>query len=143
MTSRTSFGASAARESRFEASCQGSLAASLAGAAVGAPAGGSGDYDGAASRAYYAVFHAFSALFADEDRTFVKHSQLEAAVHRDLVRGGRMDAAIGKAFSTLREYRARGDYGGQQHVNEAAARLAVRCAAQVLEAIQRLGRGFE
>lgn len=55
------------------------------------------DYDGAASRAYYAAFHAFSALFASEDRTFVKHSQLEAAVHRDLVREGRMEAAVGKA----------------------------------------------
>lgn len=101
------------------------------------------DYDGAASRAYYAAFHAFSALFANEGLTFVKHSQLEAAVHRDLVRIGRLDAAIGKAFSTLREYRARGDYGGQQHVNEAAGRLAVVCAAQVLEAIRRLEPSFD
>lgn len=101
-----------------------------------------GDYDGAASRAYYAAFHAFSALLATGEQTFVKHSQLEAAVHRDLVREGRIDASLGKAFSTLREYRARGDYGGQQHVNEATAMVAVRRAAEVIAAVQQLDDRF-
>ena len=101
-----------------------------------------GDHDGAASRAYYAAFHALSALLATEGRTFTRHTHLEAAVHRDLVREGRVDASIGKAFSTLREYRARGDYGGQQHINEPAAQLAVRCAAQIVEAVQKVDDRF-
>jgi uncharacterized protein (UPF0332 family) len=48
-----------------------------------------GGFDSAASRAYYAAFHAASALFALEGRTFTKHSALEAAVHRDLVKAER------------------------------------------------------
>jgi len=36
--------------------------------------------DNAASRAYYAAFYAVSALFAMEERTFNKHSAVEAAV---------------------------------------------------------------
>ena len=48
-----------------------------------------GGFDGAASRAYYAAFHAVTALFALEGRIFAKHSALEAAVHRDLVKPGR------------------------------------------------------
>ena len=44
--------------------------------------------DGVVSRAYYAVFHAVTALFALEGRAFTKHSALEAAVHRDLVKAG-------------------------------------------------------
>lgn len=48
-------------------------------------------FDSAVSRAYYAAFHAVTALFALEGRTFTKHSALEAAVHRDLVKGGQMD----------------------------------------------------
>ena len=42
------------------------------------------DADAASSRAYYAAFYAVSALFANEKRSFRKHTELEAAVHRDL-----------------------------------------------------------
>ena len=47
------------------------------------------DPDSAASRAYYAAFYAVSALFALEGRSFNKHTALESAVHRDLVRTGK------------------------------------------------------
>ena len=46
------------------------------------------DSDAAASRAYYAAFYAVSASFALTDRFFRRHSAIEAAVHRDLVKGG-------------------------------------------------------
>jgi uncharacterized protein (UPF0332 family) len=48
-----------------------------------------GGFDGAASRAYYAAFHAVTALFALDGRIFTKHAALEAAVHRDLVKAGK------------------------------------------------------
>lgn len=51
-----------------------------------------GGFDSAASRSYYAAFHAVTALFAVEDRAFTKHSALEAAVHRDLVKAGSQSA---------------------------------------------------
>ena len=41
--------------------------------------------DAAASRAYYAAFYAVSALFALKERSFAKHSGVEAALHRELV----------------------------------------------------------
>ena len=47
-----------------------------------------GDSDSAASRAYYAAFHAVTALFAGRRQTFAKHAGLRAAIHRDLVRTG-------------------------------------------------------
>lgn len=50
-----------------------------------------GGFDSAASRAYYAIVHALTALFALESRTFTKHSALEAAVHRDLVKAGHQE----------------------------------------------------
>ena len=40
----------------------------------------------AASKAYYAAFHAVSALFAIEGKTFSKHSAIESAVHRELIK---------------------------------------------------------
>ena len=62
-----------------------------------------GGFDGAASRAYYAAFHAVTALFALDDRMFAKHSALEAAVHRDLVKAGRWPADLGRDFRFLRQ----------------------------------------
>jgi uncharacterized protein (UPF0332 family) len=57
------------------------------------------DPDAAASRAYYAAFHAVSALFALQGKTFTKHRALEAAVHRDLVRTQMWAVDLGAAFS--------------------------------------------
>jgi uncharacterized protein (UPF0332 family) len=49
---------------------------------------GLGFFDAAASRSYYAAFSAVSALFSARGLTFRKHSQIESAVHRDLVHAG-------------------------------------------------------
>ena len=70
-------------------------------------------FDSAASRAYYAAFHAVSALFALERRTFTKHSALEAAVHRDLVKAGRWSSDLGRDFSFCVDVRGVGDYGSK------------------------------
>ena len=69
-------------------------------------------FDGAASRAYYAAFHAVSALFALEGRIFAKHSAIEAAVHRDLVKTGRWPSALGREFSFCRVAWRRGLWDG-------------------------------
>ena len=50
------------------------------------------DPDSAASRAYYAAFHAVTVLFKFEGRDFQRHTALEAAVHRDLVKAGKWPA---------------------------------------------------
>lgn len=94
------------------------------------------DHDGTASRAYYAAFHALSAAFSLEGVQHTKHSQLEAAVHRDLIRSGRFDVSVGKALSTLRDFRARGDYGGKDHVTLEAATKAIEAARLVLDAVR-------
>jgi uncharacterized protein (UPF0332 family) len=93
------------------------------------------DPDTAASRAYYAAFYAASAHFALQDRTFDKHTALEAAVHRDLVHSGLWPQELGAAYSRLMQLRARGDYGGAQHVSTKDAEQAVRFATEILRAV--------
>lgn len=92
------------------------------------------DPDGAASRAYYAAFYAISALFAAEDKTFRRHSQMEAAVHRDLVKTGRFDEGLGAAYSKLQSRRITGDYGGEVHVSSDEADAAI--ASAILEKVE-------
>ncbi|HEY3359346.1 MAG TPA: HEPN domain-containing protein [Polyangia bacterium] len=94
------------------------------------------DPDACASRAYYAAFYAMSALFALRGKTFTKHTALEAAVHRDLVRGEHWPPATGADYTALQALRTTGDYGGKLHVRERDAAEAVAAAERILEAVR-------
>jgi uncharacterized protein (UPF0332 family) len=96
------------------------------------------DPDSAASRAYYAAFYAVGTLFAFEGRTFRKHTAIEAAVHRDLVKAGRCSQEVGAAFSSLSKARAVADYGSGVHMTAADAREAVARATSILEAVRKM-----
>jgi uncharacterized protein (UPF0332 family) len=94
------------------------------------------DPDAAASRAYYAAFHAVSALLALQGQSFRKHTAVERAVHRDLVKTGRWPPEVGAAFSWLANLRYTGDYGGETHVQTSEALEAVEKATLILEAVR-------
>ena len=99
--------------------------------------------DAAASRAYYAAFYAVSALFALEDKEFGKHSQVRAAVHRDLVKAGRWPTERGEDYSFLLRLRETGDYGGSQHVSADEATEAVATAKRITELVLETHPEFE
>lgn len=67
-------------------------------------------FDFAVNRPYYACFYAASAVLLAMGRKFVKHSGLRAAVHKDLVKAGRLTARWGKAFDRIFENRQFADY---------------------------------
>ena len=94
------------------------------------------DPDASASRAYYAAFHGISAFFALRQQTFTKHTAVESAVHRDLVKPGLWPVEVGAAFSWLASLRYTGDYGGQEHVLPEDARVAVERARLILETVR-------
>ena len=115
-------------------------ARSLASAAMVAQS----DPDSAASRAYYAVFHAATAVFALEGKSFAKHSAVRAAVHRDLVGAGLIPVTAGQSYNELMDMRELGDYGGLSGVSVQDAESAVAQARQLIEVLrplyeQRLG----
>jgi uncharacterized protein (UPF0332 family) len=91
----------------------------------------------AASRAYYAAFYAISALFALENRAFRKHTAVRAALHRDLIRAGRLPPEIGHAYDYLMDARDDADYGEVSIVSREEARLAIEKAAGILEAVRK------
>ena len=94
------------------------------------------DPDAAASRAYYAAFYAVSALFTAEGRHFTRHSGVEAAVHRDLVKSGRLPEPFGERYSALCNTRMTGDYGGPERLTPAEAQQAADQAGAILDAIR-------
>lgn len=95
------------------------------------------DPDGAASRAYYSAFNAVSALFALDGKSFKKHSAIDSAVHRDLVKTGRWPVELGKTFSSLLEARTTGDYGEDLHIPEDKVREILQSARRILEAVHK------
>jgi uncharacterized protein (UPF0332 family) len=63
------------------------------------------------NRAYYACFHAATAVFVARDRRFRKHRGLIKAVHEDLVAEGFLAAEQAVAFEGLYAQRLDADYG--------------------------------
>ncbi len=94
--------------------------------------------DSAAPSAYYGAFYAVSAHFALDGRTFRKHSAVQAAVHRDLVKGEGWPAHLGRAYSRLNELRDVGHYGGTKHVTPEEAGRAIEMAREILQAVADL-----
>jgi uncharacterized protein (UPF0332 family) len=91
--------------------------------------------DGSANRAYYAAFHAASALFALEGRFFTRHSALESAIHTELVHKGRWDKELGALYTDLHKLRNIGDYGDLRHVSSEEAAVAVAAAIRILQTV--------
>lgn len=64
----------------------------------------------AVNRAYYACFYSVSALLLKDGRKFVKHSGVRSALHRHLVKTGKVSTAWGRFYDRIFENRQRGDY---------------------------------
>jgi uncharacterized protein (UPF0332 family) len=99
------------------------------------------DPDTSASCAYYAAFYAVSALLALEGKEFTRHSAVESAVHRDLVKPGIWPVELGSAYTRLSEARNTADYGANRHVPPDDAHEAVRAAERILRAVSQGKQG--
>jgi len=69
-----------------------------------------GLYQNAVRDTYFACFHAFTALLFKDGKSFKKHREVRAMLHRDYVRSGRIEAAWGKHYDWLFDNRQKADY---------------------------------
>ena len=60
--------------------------------------------------AYFACFHAFSAVLIKAGRTFRKHSEVRSILHRDYVKTKKMAIEWGKHYDWLFDNRQKADY---------------------------------
>lgn len=97
-----------------------------------------GHYDFSASRSYYAVFYASSALLLSKEFEFGKHSGVIAAIHQQFIKTGKIDKSFGKNLNWLFELRSIGDYGVILHVGKDESKEAIKIAKSYLEVIKRL-----
>jgi uncharacterized protein (UPF0332 family) len=92
------------------------------------------DPESATSRAYYAAFHALTALFALRGQSFNKHAALRGALHKDLIKSGEWPIELGKDYDFLTDLREMSDYGDVARVSERDARRGVEAAQRIIAA---------
>jgi len=64
----------------------------------------------AVNRGYYACFYSASAVLLREGEKFSKHTGVRAAVHRSLIKTGKIDSSWGRFYDLIFNSRQRGDY---------------------------------
>ena len=60
--------------------------------------------------AYFACFHAFSAVLLKNGKSFRKHKEVRSALHRDYVKPKKIGTEWGKHFDWLFDNRQKADY---------------------------------
>lgn len=90
----------------------------------------------AASRAYYAAFHAISALHLSRGNTFSSHSQLIGRFNKDYVRTGLFPPEFTRIMARLFEDRQSGDYDIAPSITQDEARQDVNDARKIVEGIR-------
>jgi uncharacterized protein (UPF0332 family) len=93
--------------------------------------------DSAASRAYYAAFHAIQALLRSIDQTYSKHSEVISAFHREFVKTGIFPRRFGKALTRMMRHREIGDYSYILELDPDQVREDVQNAREILDSICR------
>ncbi len=92
--------------------------------------------DDAASRAYYAAFHAVSALHLADGNAFSSHAQLIGRFNKDFVRTERMPAVFAKILTRLFQDRQLDDYGAPASISPGQAQQDIDDARQLIAAIR-------
>ncbi len=103
-------------------------------------------FDDAISRAYYAMFHAASAVLLTEGISVDSHSALKAMFGLHLVETGRIARQYGKWLSRLKDDRENGDYDIYTDFSVGEAGEALQIAERFLSEMKRFLRdtaGFE
>ena len=96
-----------------------------------------GEYEDAVSRAYYAVFHAISAVLLSKGLTFSKHAQVIGAFNKEFIKTGVFPKDFTKILTRLYEDRQTGDYSYTEFPDEETTAQDIEDAQRVLSACKK------
>ena len=97
-----------------------------------------GYFDDAASRAYYAAFHAVSAALGAKGLAYSSHGQTLGAFNREFVQTGLLDPVAFRRLQTLFTSRQTGDYDASSSISRSQAEQSVSDAQWLIAECQRL-----
>ena len=93
-------------------------------------------YDDSISRAYYAVFHAVSAVLLSKGFHFSTHSQVIGNFNKEFVKTGIFPQSFTKIVQRLFEERQIGDYDIESEITINEAKQSINDAAEIINAIK-------
>ena len=96
----------------------------------------SGHYDDAASRAYYAAFHAISAALYAKGLSFSSHSQTIGAFNREFVKTALYPVGFGEKIQKLFDDRQTGDYDIASPIDGETADEDIAIAEDILGKVE-------
>lgn len=92
-----------------------------------------GFYGEVSSRAYYAVFHAISAVLASQGQTFSSHAQVIGAFNKEFVKTAVFSADTTRKLQRLFEDRQISDYDCTGKIDEETARADIDDAQALVD----------
>ena len=99
-----------------------------------------GDIDGAAGRAYYAMFYVAEALLIERGLEFSKHSGVQAALGQHFVKSGQLDARFHRWLIEAFGRRLVADYDVDEVLDPEQVRASIGNAREFLaEGRRKLG----
>jgi uncharacterized protein (UPF0332 family) len=93
-----------------------------------------GDYDGAVSRAYYAMFYVAEALLLAKGMTFSSHSAVISAFGKEFAKPGTIPGEYYRHLLDAQEARNIGDYQVVSHLTEEETAQHITHAERILAA---------
>jgi uncharacterized protein (UPF0332 family)/predicted nucleotidyltransferase len=95
-------------------------------------------YRGAANRAYYAMFHAATALLLSEGLAFSKHQGVIGGFNRLYVKTGRFPKSLGSRLDHAFDVRNVADYSHSKDISPELAEQLIQNAAAFVQEAERL-----
>jgi len=100
-----------------------------------------GDFNLVINRVYYACFYAASAVLMQQGMRLSRHSAIRSAVHRHLVKEGKLSVALGQFYDDAFENRQEADYDAVAEFDREGAQSAMVTGGQFVAVMRRLVEG--
>lgn len=98
---------------------------------------GSGDYDSATSRAYYAIFHMMEGTLVLKGLSFSKHSAVISQFNLHFIKPGVFPKEFSRAIESLFEQRQIGDYDVESNIDKDEAGNNIKTAYEIVKSIEK------
>ncbi len=95
------------------------------------------------NRVYYAAFYAVSAVLLEDEQHFTKHAAVRSALHRELIRPGKLAPNHGAFYDRAFENRQQGDYWPFFTFSPDDVKQEIEFCADFLDAIRPLIRSLD
>ena len=100
------------------------------------------DYDGAADRAYYAIFHAENALLLTRDISGNSHKHVHNSISKEFVKLGELPDDMNRKIKEVERIRATGDYSKTKFVTKEEMEESISEAKNFLDITKKLIEKF-